>query len=148
MKPQGIHPAEGRVELRVRPIASSTLPAQNELGRRRALPRLGEGRPHRRVDDGRGRPAGLPGDLACVASRRTSTRWWGATAMSVTMWDVVNEAIGDGDDDLLRDSVYSRTTGMDFIVTAFKAAQAKDPDALLIYNDYNGHKPGKREKLI
>ena len=24
----------------------------------------------------------------------------------------------------------------------------QDPDALLIYNDYNGHKPGKREKLI
>lgn len=65
-----------------------------------------------------------------------------------TMWDVVNEAIGDGNEDLLRDSVYSRTTGIDFIVTAFKAARAKDPDALLIYNDYNGHKPGKREKLI
>ena len=69
-------------------------------------------------------------------------------ADAVTMWDVVNEAIGDGDDGLLRDSVYSRTTGIDFIVTAFKAARAKDPDALLIYNDYNGHKPGKREKLI
>lgn len=65
-----------------------------------------------------------------------------------THWDVVNEAIADGDGDLLRDSVYSRTTGMDFIVTAFKAARANDPDALLIYNDYNGHKPGKREKLI
>lgn len=68
---------------------------------------------------------------------------------AVTMWDVVNEAIGDsGSEGLLRDSVYSRTTGMDFIVTAFKAARAKDPDALLIYNDYNGHKPGKREKLL
>ncbi len=65
-----------------------------------------------------------------------------------TMWDVVNEAIGDGSDGLLRDSVYSRTTGIDFIVTAFKAARKHDPDALLIYNDYNGHKPGKREKLI
>ena len=67
---------------------------------------------------------------------------------AVTMWDVVNEAIGDSSEGLLRDSVYSRTTGMEFIVTAFKAARAKDPDALLIYNDYNGHKPGKREKLI
>ena len=65
-----------------------------------------------------------------------------------TMWDVVNEAIGDGGEGLLRDSVYSRSTGMDFIVTAFKAVRAHDPDALLIYNDYNGHKPGKREKLI
>ncbi|TWT54859.1 Endo-1,4-beta-xylanase A precursor [Rubripirellula amarantea] len=65
-----------------------------------------------------------------------------------THWDVVNEAIGDGQDGLLRDSVYSRTAGMDFIVTAFKTARASDPEALLIYNDYNGHKPGKRKKLI
>jgi GH35 family endo-1,4-beta-xylanase len=69
-------------------------------------------------------------------------------ADAVTMWDVVNEAIGDSDDGLLRDSVYSRATGIDFIVTAFKAARTKDPHALLIYNDYNGHKPGKREKMI
>lgn len=65
-----------------------------------------------------------------------------------TMWDVVNEALEDSGDALLRDSVYSRTTGIDFIVTAFQAARAKDPNALLIYNDYNGHKPGKREKLM
>jgi GH35 family endo-1,4-beta-xylanase len=69
-------------------------------------------------------------------------------ADAVTEWDVVNEALGDGDEGLLRDSVYSRTTGIDFIVTAFKAARASDPDALLIYNDYNDHLPGKREKLI
>jgi endo-1,4-beta-xylanase len=61
---------------------------------------------------------------------------------------VVNEAIADGDGDLLRDSVYSRATGMDFIVAAFKAARDKDPDAVLIYNDYNCHKPRKREKLV
>ena len=53
----------------------------------------------------------------------------GRYADAVTMWDVVNEAIGDGEEGLLRDSVYSRTTGIDFIVTAFKAARAKDPDA-------------------
>jgi endo-1,4-beta-xylanase len=69
-------------------------------------------------------------------------------ADAVTMWDVVNEALGDSGDSLLRDSVYSRTTGIDFIVTAFKAARAKDPDALLIYNDYNDHMPGKRKKVI
>ena len=67
---------------------------------------------------------------------------------AVTMWDVVNEALADGDEGLLRDSVFSRTTGIDFIVTAFKAARAKDTDALLIYNDYNDHMPGKRKKVI
>ena len=66
----------------------------------------------------------------------------------VTMWDVVNEALADTGDNLLRDSVYSRVTGIDFIVTAFKTARAKAPEALLIYNDYNDHKPEKREKLI
>jgi GH35 family endo-1,4-beta-xylanase len=48
----------------------------------------------------------------------------------------------------LRDSVYSRTTGIDFLVAAFKAARAKDPDALLIYNDYNEHMPTKRKKIL
>jgi GH35 family endo-1,4-beta-xylanase len=69
-------------------------------------------------------------------------------AADTTMWDVVNEAVGDSDEGMLRDSIYSRATGMDFIGTAFKTARAKDPDALLIYNYYNGHKPGKREKLM
>lgn len=66
----------------------------------------------------------------------------------VTMWDVVNEAVADGGDDILRDSIYSRTAGVDFIVTAFRAARAADPDALLIYNDYNCHMPHKRRKLL
>ena len=69
-------------------------------------------------------------------------------ADAVTMWDVVNEALADGDAGLLRDSVYSRTTGIDFLVAAFKAARAKDPDALLIYNDYNEHMPTKRKKIL
>ncbi|TWT86949.1 Endo-1,4-beta-xylanase B [Pseudobythopirellula maris] len=72
----------------------------------------------------------------------------GRYADAVTMWDVVNEAIGDGKDGLLRDSVFSRTSGVDYIVTAFQTARANDPDALLIYNDYNGHKPAKRKKLL
>lgn len=69
-------------------------------------------------------------------------------AESTTMWDVVNEALSDGDDGYLRDSVYTRTTGLDYIETAFRTARAADPDALLIYNDYNCHFPGKRKKLI
>ncbi|HJS07014.1 MAG TPA: endo-1,4-beta-xylanase [Pirellulales bacterium] len=69
-------------------------------------------------------------------------------ADAVTAWDVVNEAVGDSGDGLLRDSIYSRTIGIDFLVTAFKAARAKDPNALLIYNDYNDHLPDKRTKII
>lgn len=72
----------------------------------------------------------------------------GRYADVATMWDVVNEAVADSGDSLLRDSVYSRATGIDFIVAAFQAARARDPDALLIYNDYNDHKPDKRRKVI
>jgi len=67
---------------------------------------------------------------------------------TATMWDVANEALADGGETLLRDSIYSRNTGIDFLVTAFQAARESDPNALLIYNDYNCHKPDKRKKLI
>ena len=72
----------------------------------------------------------------------------GRYADSVTMWDVANEALADSDGDYLRDSIYTRATGETFLVKAFEFARAADPEALLIYNDYNCFKPGKREKLI
>ena len=62
---------------------------------------------------------------------------------TATMWDVVNEALSDGSEGYLRDSVYSRTTGIEFIETAFRKAREYDPDAILIYNDYNCHCPDK-----
>lgn len=67
---------------------------------------------------------------------------------SATMWDVVNEVLADGGEGYLRDSIYTRTAGIEFIDAAFHAAKKNDPDALLIYNDYNCHFPEKREKLI
>lgn len=65
----------------------------------------------------------------------------------IAMWDVVNEALDDGADDL-RDSGWSRACGEEFIVKAFEYAHAADPQALLIYNDYNNELPNKRAKLI
>ncbi len=67
---------------------------------------------------------------------------------TATMWDVVNEALSDGSEGYLRDSIYTQATGIEFVETAFRAARKKDPDALLIYNDYNCHFPEKRQKLI
>jgi hypothetical protein len=52
----------------------------------------------------------------------------------IRAWDVVNEAIAD--DGTLRDSVFSRKFGEDFIAHAFKRAHAADKKAKLIYNDY------------
>jgi hypothetical protein len=42
-------------------------------------------------------------------------------------WSTATKGVTDANDGLRRDSVYSRTTGMEFIVAAFKAARAKDP---------------------
>lgn len=66
----------------------------------------------------------------------------------IAMWDVVNEALSDGDGDYLRDSVWSRTCDEEFIVKAFEYARAAAPKAMLIYNDYRCDMPEKREKLI
>lgn len=51
-------------------------------------------------------------------------------------WDVVNEALAD-DRAGLRDSVYLRKLGPDYIADAFRLAREADPQALLIYNDYS-----------
>lgn len=53
-------------------------------------------------------------------------------------WDVVNEAIRpeDGRPDGLRNNIWLRTMGPEYIETAFRTARAADPAALLTYNDW------------
>ena len=53
-------------------------------------------------------------------------------------WEVVNEAIRveDGRADGLRNSVWLRLIGEDYIELAFKTAREADPQALLTYNEY------------
>jgi endo-1,4-beta-xylanase len=65
----------------------------------------------------------------------------------IAMWDVVNEALDDGDVDL-RPSGWVNACGESFIAEAFRAAHEADPDAILIYNDYNNELPKKREKML
>ncbi|MGO4545430.1 endo-1,4-beta-xylanase [Paenibacillus sp. 2TAB23] len=62
-------------------------------------------------------------------------------------WDVVNEAVADSGDELLRSSKWLDIAGEDFIAKAFEYAHAADPAAILFYNDYNESVPGKREKI-
>ena len=65
----------------------------------------------------------------------------------IAMWDVVNEALDDGTN-YLRPSGWSQACGEEFIAKAFELAHAADPEASLIYNDYNNELPAKRAKLI
>lgn len=65
----------------------------------------------------------------------------------VYAWDVVNEVIGDEDDQYLRPSLWKEICGEEFIAKAFEYAHEADPDALLFYNDYNSERPAKRAKI-
>ncbi|MCR8656346.1 endo-1,4-beta-xylanase [Paenibacillus endoradicis] len=65
----------------------------------------------------------------------------------VYCWDVVNEAIQDKEENLLRQSRWLELAGEEYIQKAFEYAHAADPNALLFYNDYHETVPTKREKI-
>jgi len=62
-------------------------------------------------------------------------------------WDVVNEAIDDDSTKFLRNSMWYKICGDDFIAKAFEYAHEADPNAVLFYNDYNTERPEKRERV-
>lgn len=64
----------------------------------------------------------------------------------VFAWDVVNEAVND--DGLLRDTIWRRGMGDDYLELAFRWAHAADPEALLFYNDYGSEDLGKKSDAV
>jgi endo-1,4-beta-xylanase len=64
----------------------------------------------------------------------------------INSWDVVNEALNE--DGTLRQSLWMKIIGEDYIVKAFQFAHDADPTAQLNYNDYNLETPAKRKGAI
>jgi endo-1,4-beta-xylanase len=65
----------------------------------------------------------------------------------VHTWDVVNESIDE--DKGWRQSLWYQVMGSaEYQERAFSLAHELDPNAHLIYNDYNMHNPGKRDFLV
>lgn len=56
-------------------------------------------------------------------------------AGKVASWDVVNEAFED-EGGVLRQSLFQRRIGDDYVAKCFQWAREADPDVLLFYNDY------------
>ncbi len=64
----------------------------------------------------------------------------------IKAWDVINEALNE--DGSFRQSVFYNILGPEYFVLAYKLVQQIDPDAKLIYNDYNLWKSEKRKGVI
>lgn len=64
----------------------------------------------------------------------------------IKAWDVVNEAVDDNG--AMRQTLWSQIIGEDYIEKAFQYAHEADPDAELIYNDYNIEYPHKRATAL
>lgn len=65
----------------------------------------------------------------------------------VYCWDVVNEAVADKGDEILRKTKWLEIMGEDYLDIAFKIARELDPDVKLFYNDYDAVVPHKRDKI-
>ena len=66
----------------------------------------------------------------------------------VYAWDVLNEAIVDNDTgNIYRETMWYRICGEEYISKVFRWAHEADPEALLVYNDYNATWPAKRDRI-
>jgi endo-1,4-beta-xylanase len=64
----------------------------------------------------------------------------------IDTWDVVNEALNE--DGTLRESIFLKVLGENYLETVYKMAEKYDSNADLAYNDYNLCKPKKREGVV
>lgn len=100
--------------------------------------------PDRVFRDASGRPASR--ELLLARMRSHIETVVGRYRGQVASWDVVNEALDAGGE--LRDNRWHRIIGDDYVAKAFEFAHAADPDAFLIYNDFDLYLPAKRDGAI
>jgi len=79
---------------------------------------------------------GLKADALRAAMARHIQGAVGHWKGKIAQWDVVNEALADGDSGALRPDSPFAVLGPTFIDEAFRLAHAADPQAQLFYNDY------------
>lgn len=145
MKPEATQPAEGRFtfELGDRMVAAATrcgaTPVGHTLVWHSQTPAWCFVGPD-------GQPAGR--DLALGRLRAHIAAVVGHFRGRIKQWDVVNEALSDAADEYLRPTPWLAALGEDYLAEAFRAAHEADPDALLVYNDYNIDMAYKRPKAL
>jgi endo-1,4-beta-xylanase len=64
----------------------------------------------------------------------------------IEVWDVVNEAVDENGS--LRNNIWLQTIGPEYIDYAFQWAHEADPDALLLYNDYDTEGLGPKSDAV
>lgn len=85
-------------------------------------------------------------DTLEVAMREHIDTIVGRYAQKINGWDVVNEALNE--DGSLRESIFHKVIGPEYLVKSFKWAAEADPNAELYYNDYNLCVPSKRNGAV
>lgn len=143
MKPAALQPAEGRFRF-------AKADALVEMARANGLAVNGHALLwHKQCPDWffmeNGRQAGRERVLQRLRAHIAGVA--GHFAGRVQSWDVVNEAIDDGNE-YLRKSQWLNSIGEDFIAEAFIAAHKADPQAELYYNDYDIERQPKRDKAL
>jgi endo-1,4-beta-xylanase len=66
----------------------------------------------------------------------------------IAAWDVVNEAVDENEPSLLRQSLWLRGLGQDYLAMAFYWAHEADPQARLFYNDFGAEGTGGKSDAV
>ena len=143
MKPAPVHPAEDRFDF-------APADALVEMARANGLTVNGHTLVwHQQCPDWFFRDGDRTADRELVLKRLRAhiAAVAGHFAGKMKSWDVVNEAIDDGND-YLRKTNWLTSIGEDFIAEAFIAARQADPKAELYYNDYGIERQPKLDKTL